>query len=394
MEAGIARALRGVPDDVQQVESGSLPRRNESGEPDEEEVRKRALPVPVLFLAPLSRSDGEGAIHNSMPLDIITLGEALIDLPATLSGVSLADAPGFAKVPAGAPLNLAAAAAALGLNAAFVSKVGDDPFGESIKQTFSRLGVDMSHVVSDKAARTGLAFVSVMPDGSRDFLFYFDPAHDLALRTDELEAEWLSSTRVFHYGSISLIAEPSRSATLDAARLARGGGAICSYDPNLRPRLWPSDDVMREGALLGFTSADIVKISAEEVAFMYPEAPDEAAAINALLQDYERPRLVVVTDGPLGCRGYTRGGDFAQAPGFQVKLVDATGAGDSFTAGLLAFLLRQGPDLNKTLNTLGLILADALRYANACGALATTHLGAAPAALTEDAVQMLLRNNP
>ena len=327
-----------------------------------------------------------------MPFDIITLGEALIDLPATQSGVSLADAPGFAKVPAGAPLNLAAAAAALGLRAAFVSKVGDDPFGISIRQTFSRLGVDMSHVILDKSARTGLAFVSVMPDGSRDFLFYFDPARDLALRPDELDAKWFSSARVLHYGSISLIAEPGRSATLEAARLARAGGAACSYDPNLRPRLWPSDDAMREGVRLGFGSADIVKISLDELRFLYPDANDEEAAVDGLLRDFPEVCLVAVTDGAAGCRGYTRTGDFTQAPGFQVSFVDATGAGDSFMAGLLAFLLRQGPDLNKTLDNLGPILADALRYANACGALATTHLGAAPSALTESAVQALLES--
>ena len=328
-----------------------------------------------------------------MPPDIITLGEALIDLPATQSGVSLADAPGFAKVPAGAPLNLAAAAAALGLRAAFVSKVGDDPFGISIQQTFSRLGVDMSHVILDKSARTGLAFVSVMPDGSRDFLFYFDPARDLALRPDELEAEWLGSARVLHYGSISLIAEPGRSATLEAARLAREGGAVCSYDPNLRPFLWPNDEAMRDGVRLGFTQADIVKISAEELMFLYPDAPEEASAISELFQDFPHLRLGAVTDGPEGCRGYAREGNFAEVPGFRVAFVDATGAGDSFTAGLLAFLLRQGPDLSATLDALGPILPSALRYANACGALATTHLGAAPAALTVSAVQALLEDN-
>ncbi len=168
-----------------------------------------------------------------MSLDLITLGEALIDLPSTQSGVSLADAPGFAKVPAGAPANVAVAASKLGLQTAFLSKVGDDPFGESIIQTFAKLGVDTSRVIKDKAAQTGLAFVSVQPDGSRDFLFYFDPARDLALRPDELDLDWLASTRVLHYGSISLIAEPGRSATLAAAaHLIGAGRAVCSYDPN------------------------------------------------------------------------------------------------------------------------------------------------------------------
>jgi fructokinase len=325
-----------------------------------------------------------------MPLDLITLGEALIDLPATQSGVSLADAPGFAKVPAGAVANVAVVAAKLGLQAAFLSKVGEDPFGESIIHTFAALGVDTARVIQDKAARTGLAFVSVMPDGDRDFLFYFDPARDLALRPDELDFGWLDTTRVLHYGSISLIAEPSRSATLAAAgHLIRAGRAVCSYDPNLRPRLWPDAKAMREGAKLGLTVADVVKISVDELLFLVPDAADEAAAVRALMQDYPL-RLLTVTEGALGSRGYTRDGGFADAPGFVVNFVDGTGAGDAYTAGLLTSLLHQGTDANATLNDFGPHLVDALRYANACGALATTYLGATPHGLTPQTVQALL----
>jgi len=329
-----------------------------------------------------------------MPLDIITLGEALIDLPATQSGVSLADAPGFAKVPAGAPANVAVVAAKLGLETAFLSKVGDDPFGESIIRTFAGLGVDTTRVIKDKAARTGLAFVSVMPDGSRDFLFYFDPARDFALRPDELDLGWLASTRIFHYGSISLIAEPGRSATREAARLARVGGAICSYDPNLRPWLWPSEDAMRGGVMVGFTVADMVKISFEELAFLAPDiapdASDEGAAVGEIMDRFPNIRLITVTEGASGSRGYTSNGSLAESPGFKVMFVDATGAGDAYTAGLLAYLLQQGPDASATLNHFGTHLPNALRYANACGALATTTLGATPHGLTVQTVQALL----
>lgn len=329
-----------------------------------------------------------------MPLDIITLGEALIDLPATQSGVSLIDAPGFAKVPAGAPANVAVAAAKLGLKTAFLSKVGDDHFGEAIIRTFAGLGVDTARVIKDKAARTGLAFVSVMPDGSRDFLFYFDPARDLALRPDELDFGWLDTTRVLHYGSISLIAEPSRSATLAAAaHLIEAGCAVCSYDPNLRSWLWPDAKSMRGGVLLGFTVADLVKISVEELLFLFPDAADEAAAVQILMQDYSNLRVVTVTEGALGSRGYTRTGGFADAPGFHVNFVDATGAGDAYTAGFLAFLLQQGPDTNATLNSFDSHLAEALRYANACGALAATSLGATAHGLTPETVQVLLEEN-
>ncbi len=329
-----------------------------------------------------------------MPYDIITLGESLIDLPAIQSGVSLADASGFTKVPAGAPGNVAAAAAKLGLQAAFVSKAGDDPFGKCLVQHFSGLGVDTSHFLLDKDARTGLAFVSVMPDGDRDFLFYFDPARDFALRPDELDAAWLGSTRLLHYGSISLIAEPGRSATREAARLARAGGALVSYDPNLRPWLWPSEDAMRAGALAGFADADIVKISEDEVETLMPEADSEATAVMRLFEQGPCLRLLCVTRGAGGCTGYYKSGatKLALTPsaGFSVQFIDATGAGDSFTAGLLAFLLRQGPDLEGTLKYIQYILKDALRYANACGALATTVLGASPAALSESAIENLL----
>jgi len=324
-----------------------------------------------------------------MLLDIITLGEALIDLPSTQPGVSLADAPGFAKVPAGAPANVAVVGAKLGLKTAFLSKVGDDPFGESIIRTFADLGVDTARVIKDKAARTGLAFVSVMPDGSRDFLFYFDPARDLALRPDELDFGWLDTTRILHYGSISLIAEPSRGATLAAAgHLIKAGRALCSYDPNLRPWLWPDAKAMRGGVLLGFTVADVVKISVDELLFLVPDAADEAAAVGALMQEYP-VRLMAVTEGAQGSRGYTRDGGFADAPGYEVNFVDATGAGDAYMAGLLVYLLRLGPDANLTLNDFGPHLAEALRYANACGALATTYLGATPHGLTPQTVQAL-----
>jgi fructokinase len=147
-------------------------------------------------------------------MDLVTLGEALIDLPSTKPGAGLADAPSFTKVAAGAPANVAVAAQRMGLKTAFVTKVGADPFGDSIIQTFGGYGVDTSHIVKDPAARTGLAFVAIEENGEREFLFYFDPARDLALRPDELDLDALSTARAFHYGSISLIAPPARTTTL------------------------------------------------------------------------------------------------------------------------------------------------------------------------------------
>ena len=332
-----------------------------------------------------------------MAVDLITLGESLIDLPSTQRGVSLADAPGFAKVPAGAPANVAVAAARLGLRSAFLTQVGDDSFGDAIIQTFAARGVDTSRVRKDPRGRTGLAFVAIQEDGERDFLFYFDPARDLALRAEELDTDFLRSARAFHYGSISLIVEPSRTATLTAARVARAGGALISYDPNLRPRLWPDEGTMRREALAGFAEADVAKISKEEALFLVPEVASvtgfdqEAGAAGHILQANPQLRFVCVTNGPHGSSGHSKDSrQVFRIPGFDITTIDATGAGDAFVAGLLTFMLRQGPDKESTLTYISYIMNDMLAYANACGALAATELGAGMDVLSEAAVQNLL----
>lgn len=327
-------------------------------------------------------------------MDLVTLGEALIDLPSTKSGVGLAAAPGFAKVAAGAPANVAVAATRLGLSTAFVTKVGDDAFGDAIIQTFRAHGVDTSHVVKDPAARTGLAFVAIAADGEREFLFYFDPARDLALRAEELDTKALCAARAFHYGSISLIAPPARGTTLKLASLARKAGALCTYDPNLRPRLWPDSDAMRTWADFGFSEAHVAKVAADELPTLVPEAGgDEPAAVQRLFDRHRLLRFVAVTDGARGSTGYLRDGTPLHASGFAVTPVDATGAGDAYMAGLIVSLLRLGPDVNAVFDALPQSLPLALVYANACGAYATTQLGATAQGLSDDVVNDFMRRN-
>lgn len=327
-------------------------------------------------------------------MDLVTLGEALIDLPSTQAGVGLADAPGFAKVAAGAPANVAVAATRLGLRTAFVTKVGEDAFGDAIIQTFGALGVDTSHVVKDPAARTGLAFVAIAADGEREFLFYFDPARDLALRAEELDTEALAAARAFHYGSISLIAPPARGTTLKLASLARKAGALCTYDPNLRPRLWPDTDSMRTWADFGFSEAHVAKVAADEIRFLVPEAgDDEPSAVERLFDRHRLLRLIAVTDGARGSVGYLRDAAPLHAPSFAVTPVDATGAGDAFMAGLILSLLRLGDDVGAIFDALPAALRLALVYANACGAYAATQHGATAQGLTNDVINEFMRRN-
>lgn len=323
-------------------------------------------------------------------MDLITFGEAIIDLPSTRSGVGLADAPSFAKVAAGAVANVAVAAHCLGLSTALATKVGDDPFGEFIVQSFAKYGVDTSYIVTDPAAQTGLAFVAIEADGEREFLFYFDPARDLALRAEEFDLPALSAARAFHYGSISLIAPPARGTTLRVAGLARKAGALCTYDPNLRPRLWPDSQTMCEWADMGFSEAHVAKVGADELAVLVPDASDEAACVQSLFARHRLLRFVAVTHGGKGSTGYLRESAPINAPGVQVTPVDSTGAGDAYMAGLITYLLRLGDDVEAILAKLPDVLYDALHFANVCGAYATTQHGATAHTLTEKAVLALL----
>jgi fructokinase len=170
--------------------------------------------------------------------DVVACGELLIDFVSTESGVTLAEAPAFKKAAGGAPANVAVGLARLGYRAGFLGQVGDDDFGHFLADTLGQAGVDTNGLRFTGAARTALAFVSLRSDGERSFVFYRHPSADMLWRPEDVNAAYAGSTRIFHYGSISLIGEPSRSATLAALGYARNAGALISYDPNLRLALW------------------------------------------------------------------------------------------------------------------------------------------------------------
>src|SRR5690606_27367198 len=170
--------------------------------------------------------------------------------------------------PGGAPANVAAAAARLGMDAAFLGQVGDDPFGHYLAGVLRDEGVNISGLRFTSEARTALAFVSLHDDGERSFAFYRQPSADMLLSPGQLDLTLIPAYKVFHFGSISMIGEPSRSATIEAVQYARDHGLRISYDPNLRLALWKSADDARSGMRIGFSYANLVKISEEEVEFM------------------------------------------------------------------------------------------------------------------------------
>jgi len=313
-------------------------------------------------------------------LDVVCLGELLIDFVATKKGVSLAESPGFRKKPGGAPANVAVGLAKLGLRSGFVGKVGDDAFGDFLRETLVAQGVDVSHLACTRAARTTLAFVSRRPDGSPDFVFYRHPGADMLLAEDDIEEGYHRAARAFHFGSISLGHPGTKAATLKAVALAREAGQLVSYDPNYRPALWPSAKTAREELLGGFAHADVAKVSEEEWEFL-TGTPDLETGAEGLLK--LGLKLLIVSRGSEGC-WFTTGEHAGYLFGYDVKVADATGAGDGFTAALLSGLLAEAKGPAELAGIPPERLAEICDFANAVGALTCTKVGAIPALPTRD----------
>lgn len=313
---------------------------------------------------------------------IVCFGELLIDFVALESGVSVGEASGFVKAPGGAPANVAVALARLGVESAFLGMVGDDPFGHMLADVLRADGVDVRGLRYHPTARTALAFVSLDKTGDRSFMFYRNPSADMLMTPEDVALDVIDGQRAIHYGSITLIDSPSREATLAAVEYARQRGLLISYDPNLRLALWASADSARDGMWLGMRYAHVLKISEEELEFL--TGGHDLAPLWESVPDL---RLIAVTRGAGGAALHSRTGS-ADLPGFAVEVVDTTGAGDGFVAGMLTQLLAiadADPDADYTPH-----LPQIVRFANAVGALATTKKGGIPGLPTRAAVESFL----
>lgn len=319
-------------------------------------------------------------LAGQMIFDALCIGEMLIDLVPTVSGHGLAEATTFAKVPGGAPANVAVGLARLGKRSGFCGMVGDDAFGRFCRDVLLREGVDTNGLRFTAAARTPVAFISLRADGEREFVIYH-PGADQRLDAADLEGGLIRNARIVHFGSIGLIGEPSQTATLEAVRQARAACARVACDPNLRLALWPDAAAAREGLRRAIGEAEIVKLSEDEVAFLTGCGDPEQGG-RALWHD--RLALMAVTLGPAGCLALTPD-QALRVPGFAVETVDTTGAGDGFMAGLLTAVLEDPAALSDPQ-----ALRRACRFANAAGALATTRYGAIPALPNRAAVDTLL----
>ncbi len=303
-----------------------------------------------------------------MTYDVAALGELLIDF--TQNGKSGQGNLLFEANPGGAPANVLAMLKKLGRSCAFLGKVGEDSFGNLLKDTLRAAGVDVRGLRRDRDVHTTIAVVHTKEDGDRDFSFYRKPGADIELTADELDGEILKNCRVFHFGSLSLTDEPVRTATREAVSLAREAGAILSCDPNLRPPLWESDTAAREQIAWGLAQCDVLKIADNELMFMTGESDFDKGA-EALRAQYPNIRLLNVTAGAAGSYSYY-GGLRAFEPGCTLGgVIETTGAGDTFCGCVLHCVLTHGLDALTEPQ-----LHEMLRFANAAAYLVTTRRGA------------------
>ena len=324
-------------------------------------------------------------------MDVLCIGEALIDFVSSDTGVSVGDSSGFVKAAGGGPANVAVSVSRLGKTSGFLGKVGDDPFGRFLQRTLAGDRVDTKGMCFETEARTGLAFVSLQADGERDFSFFRHPSADMLFRPEELEVSLLRNCRALHFGTISLIQEPSRTTTLAAIQIAREHGAIISCDPNLRLPLWPDAESARVWMRKALDLADFAKLSAEEVTFLREKEGVEG--LQEWYDDPSRPDLSVVTCGQRGCFFASGDACFAAHPGYVVDAIDTTGAGDGFVGAFLARLLDFIESVEQLRTLSESALAPICAYANAAGALTTTRKGAIPALPTAAEVDAFLEAN-
>lgn len=314
--------------------------------------------------------------------DVVALGELLIDF--TASGESGQGNPLFEANPGGAPCNVLAMLKKLDRSCAFVGKVGDDIFGRQLCQVAEEAGICMDGLSVDPAVHTTLAFVKTFPNGDRDFSFYRNPGADMMLRTEDLPEELISRARIFHFGTLSLTHEPVRSATQKALELARAGGALISFDPNLRPPLWDSMEEARQQIAWGLARCDVLKIADNELEFMTGQT-DFAKGAAMLQAQYPNIRLLNVTAGAQGSYAFYGQTQVFRPACTKGGVIETTGAGDTFCACVLNFVLDHGLD-GLTEEDLGLML----HFANTAAYLVTTRKGAIRSMPDPEEIQALL----
>ena len=302
-----------------------------------------------------------------MKLDVTALGDLLIDF--TENGKSAQNNPLLEANPGGAPCNVLAMLSGLGKKTAFIGKVGDDMFGHQLENALKETGIETTGLKFDPEANTTLAFVHTKEDGDREFSFYRNPGADQMLSENDLEEALIKDCRIFHFGSLSMTSETCRKATVRAIELAKESGAVISFDPNLRELLWKDLEEAKKQIDYGMKQCQILKISDNEIVW-FTGLTDYEEGVRYLQKKYEIP-LILLSMGKEGSRAYCRGVRAEVPAVLQSRTVETTGAGDTFCACVLNFVLEHGWRAYTKEE-----LEEMLKFANAAASIITTRKGA------------------
>ena len=300
-------------------------------------------------------------------IDVVALGELLIDF--TCVDTDADGYPTMAAHPGGAPANFLAALAKFGARTALIGKVGTDTFGKLLTGTLRKAGIETRGLIAAENVFTTLAFVTLDETKNREFSFSRKPGADTCLSFEEIDLRLIDETKVFHFGTLSLTDEPARSATYRAVEYAKKGGKLITFDPNLRKPLWKDLKEAKIQLIWGLTNADVVKISDEEVEFLFGLGAEEGAAY--ILENFG-VKLVFVTRGADGCY-YKNKNACGHVPGLDgISVMDTTGAGDIF-GGSAVWKLLQSDTRPEDLNDAQ--LRDITAFACTAAGLSTTKSG-------------------
>jgi sugar/nucleoside kinase (ribokinase family) len=323
--------------------------------------------------------------------DVLCLGEILVDWVCTTLGSELNAAQSFTKAAGGAPANTAVGLARQGISTGFIGRVSADAFGIWLKTVLESEGIDTKNTVVDSDSQTRMAYVVTTSTGDRKLAEFSKIAcADARLQPSDLIPESFAAASVLHFGSISLIGQPSADATKKAVELARQHNLLVSYDPNVRIGLWPSAQACKDAILNTLSWADIVKINEDEL-FLLAGSRDLQEADR--LREKHNLAMLIITLDARGAYFTTKAGARVVA-GFPVQLIEATGAGDAFNSGVISQLLpflRNSKDRRRALEEMELgKLAEIVRRANAVGAIACTRPGAIPALPRTEEIERFL----
>lgn len=311
---------------------------------------------------------------------ICAAGELLIDF--TPCGTSSQGQLLYARNPGGAPANVLAMAAKLGIKARLCAVVGSDNFGTFLIESMLAAGIDTRFISRTARARTTLAFVDLDERNDRSFTFYRKPGADILLTDAGIPDEAMEGCGVYHFSGVSLTDEPARGAVLRAARRAKEMGLLVSFDPNYRPFLWPQAAQARQAFEEGMRCADIIKVSEEEVAFLLGQ---ENAAQGAAELAKQYDALVLASCGARGALAANPSGLLGRAEALPVTVADTTGAGDAFLGTILAALA--GKERAALHSMTEQEAVELLHLGCMAGSLTASRLGAIPALPEKEELQ-------